>query len=561
MRSAHSERTLAQVPRDLKPALPWLIFCVAGLLAVCELTMINWARAPWLCCAGLTLLCAVATGAGCAFRQERVRYWAVIVCWAGTVLAILGLLWAKVYTLDFYHAILAGLLAASLVLASGHAANPADRIRWKILGLAWACIGALLWLSVAYAQNRSGAFHFGIVLNVAMLLVSRAWIRLPPMGIQTVNTMVLLLVGLPVADFFFRPSYRPHAYLDPAKKYYSYASTHGDPAMFYRWCRAYQQQWDLMGAGVFSSKFDPAVRVRLRPGGQGSFFDSRVCINSLGFRGPEFAAAKGSSYRIVVLGESTTFGCTINAEDKPWPEVLERIIQERLRPSRRVEVINAGVPANSLEHCLHRLPREILPLQPDLLISYHGINGFWMLGDSVPKFLGPSAPVYRQRPLKLLGDAEYRLRVMIYKRRTVANSQRGRPGFATPLETKYAKAYGRLMQIAQTNHIRLALANFSMAVNRTSPQDVVAFYRAGTGATDWHIRANAVHSQIVAELARQNPWVCFVDTHPGLDGEHELFIDLVHMTQQGRARLAETMFEAIKPALEEDLGPLHEAEK
>ena len=28
--------------------------------------------------------------------------------------------------------------------------------------------------------------------------------------------------------------------------------------------------------------------------------------------------------------KSTTFGVTLNPEDRPWPELLERMIQERL---------------------------------------------------------------------------------------------------------------------------------------------------------------------------------------------------------------------------------------
>ena len=107
-----------------------------------------------------------------------------------------------------------------------------------------------------------------------------------------------------------------------------------------------------------------------------------------------------------------------------------------------------------------------------------------------------------------------------------------------------------------TNGIRLALANFSMAVNQASDPKVIDFYRGGgTRAAYGFIRANAVHSLIVSQLAAQHPEVCFVDTHPHLDGEHEKFIDLIHFTGEGERQLAENIFAGIRNALEQDLGP------
>jgi hypothetical protein len=123
-----------------------------------------------------------------------------------------------------------------------------------------------------------------------------------------------------------------------------------------------------------------------------------ISINSLGFRGPEISASKDGAYRIVVLGESTTFGMTLQPEDQPWPEVLEQIIRQRLKTRRPVQVINAGVPAYTSTTIFSRLPGEILPLQPDMIISYHGANGFHMIDSSVLPPVGPAPPVTRNVP-------------------------------------------------------------------------------------------------------------------------------------------------------------------
>ena len=121
--------------------------------------------------------------------------------------------------------------------------------------------------------------------------------------------------------------------------------------------------------------------------------------------------------------------------------------------------------------------------------------------------------------------------------------------------TKFARAYQELVQVAQTNSIRLVLANFSMAVNTQSPPDVVDFYRSGFPQGQWQIQANVLHSRLVEQIAQQHPGICLVDAHPHLDGEHERFVDLVHLTQEGRQQLAETFYAAIKPILEQDLSP------
>ena len=63
-----------------------------------------------------------------------------------------------------------------------------------------------------------------------------------------------------------------------------------------------------------------------------------------------------------------------------------------------------------------------------------------------------------------------------------------------------------------------------------------------------------LHSRLVEQIAQQHPGICLVDTHPHLDGEHERFVDLVHLTQEGRQQLAETFYAAIKPILEQDVS-------
>jgi len=95
--------------------------------------------------------------------------------------------------------------------------------------------------------------------------------------------------------------------------------------------------------------------------------------NSLGFRGDEIAATKApGEFRIVCLGESTTYGAYIDDYKKSYPWLL----QQKLRSQgyTNVTVINAAAIGYTSLQSLISLETRILDLSPDLLIVYHGIN-------------------------------------------------------------------------------------------------------------------------------------------------------------------------------------------
>ena len=373
-------------------------------------------------------------------------------------------------------------------------------------------------------------------------------------GLQIVNTLVLLLVGLPAADlicqFHDKPQIRPETF----RNFYSYDRAKGNPAAFARAQEYYQHQLTILREQFFERTHQASPFLRLRPNSHGFLLLCPVSINSKGFRGREISREKGGIYRIVALGESTTFGMTYEPDDKPWPELLEQMIRERLKTRRPVEVINAGTPYYSLCDNLLRLPGQILPLKPDMIISYHGANGFNLIDSSLLRPVGRKLPLYEERPLKLAADFEYRIKVMHFLNRE-SQALHNRPTFANPMDTKYAEVYRQLIQIAATNGIRLMLANYSMPVTWKSDPAVIDFYQGGfrDPVPGW-IKANMIHSLILQQLASQHPEVCLIDTHPHLDGEHEKFTDLMHFTQEGRRQLAENIFAGIRKTLENDIG-------
>lgn len=90
--------------------------------------------------------------------------------------------------------------------------------------------------------------------------------------------------------------------------------------------------------------------------------------NHLGLRSPDISERKPEgTYRIVVLGSSNTMGYGVN-NDEIYTALLERWLNERLGPSRRVEVVNLAVSGDSPSRRLERLRQEAQRFQPDWLL-------------------------------------------------------------------------------------------------------------------------------------------------------------------------------------------------
>lgn len=96
--------------------------------------------------------------------------------------------------------------------------------------------------------------------------------------------------------------------------------------------------------------------------------------NCLGFRGSEIVQPKPSSrFRVVCMGESSTYGTGIDDDSKTYPARLEAHLK-RLSPDTDVEVINGGVGGyTSIENVL-RLLFHVIPLSPDLVVYYYTHN-------------------------------------------------------------------------------------------------------------------------------------------------------------------------------------------
>lgn len=100
----------------------------------------------------------------------------------------------------------------------------------------------------------------------------------------------------------------------------------------------------------------------------------RVSINSQGFRGGEIDQIKKPGVtRIVTLGSSSTFGY-YDRDNETYPYYLEQKLNKDSKTTGRFEVINLGIPHLRSEEILALFYAEAIPLLPDVVTFYEGVN-------------------------------------------------------------------------------------------------------------------------------------------------------------------------------------------
>ena len=111
-----------------------------------------------------------------------------------------------------------------------------------------------------------------------------------------------------------------------------------------------------------------------RPNQHMLYMTATVTTNGLGLRGAEIKPKRQDEFRILSLGESTSFGLFVN-DDETYAAVLQRQLNDRLETDR-FNVINAGIGAYTSFQSLTYLTLRGLDLEPDLVLFYHEYNDY-----------------------------------------------------------------------------------------------------------------------------------------------------------------------------------------
>jgi lysophospholipase L1-like esterase len=429
-----------------------------------------------------------------------------------------------------------------------------ERIRrWMpLLWALWAlCLGVAVWLmATGYRYDVAAYFYPGFCLIPFLLILSKRGVSRVLVH-NLINTWLLLTGLVLIWDLFEIPRKEESPEPPTTERAFSFEAAQGDPLVFRNWWTYYVREWGRLFELITEPGPPEGPRSRLIPNTEITFLNSQYSINSLGFRNREVSVDKGDQFRIVVLGESTTMGMTMEPEDRPWSEWLESFIRDEPGLMREVEIINAGVAAHTLGDSLARLQDEILPLNPDLIISYHGYNGFEQLtGTGLDLHEMPPFPI--PRPSKILERLEHQWRLAAYNRRRLNQDEafaHAALGDAGTLNSVCGQWNLRLVEATADAGIPLVLLSFNMAVNQESSEELIEFYRQSFLYVKFAIHANQIHTHLLKRLAKEHAGVEFLDTAPGLNGVHSHYIDLVHFTESGRELLAQNILSGLRPLL------------
>ena len=101
-----------------------------------------------------------------------------------------------------------------------------------------------------------------------------------------------------------------------------------------------------------------------------------VHVNSHGTRGRQFDVPKPpGTLRILMLGDSRTFGWGLSEAETVPPALVEAGLQKEMGAQRKVEVINCGVNAWSYSQMLVFFRERALAWQPDIVVWRMPIYG------------------------------------------------------------------------------------------------------------------------------------------------------------------------------------------
>jgi lysophospholipase L1-like esterase len=125
---------------------------------------------------------------------------------------------------------------------------------------------------------------------------------------------------------------------------------------------------------------DPEMSHQHRPNSHAFLLGADVQINSLGLRDNEISTNKPpGTYRVVVLGDSTTFGWGVHFEET-YPKLLEKSFNTN-PPSAQwkiYEVINTGIGNYNTAQEVASLKDRWLALNPDMILIG------WYINDAEP---------------------------------------------------------------------------------------------------------------------------------------------------------------------------------
>jgi lysophospholipase L1-like esterase len=289
-----------------------------------------------------------------------------------------------------------------------------------------------------------------------------------------------------------------------------------------------------------------------RPGYTNKASKVSLSINSLGFRGEEFAKKKPpGAVRIACVGGSTTF-CGEASDEGAWPAQLQKLLQAKY-PDVSIEVINAGVPGYRITESRRSLDRRVLPLKPDLVIYYEAQNDIAIDTRALARREGliaqddeyQSSFVKSLSSYSMLFDLVHKNAKILFAAR---DSSAGRlDSVPDDLPKRFIGELAEMSDSLAARKIPLVLSSFIVKYRRDQSRETqianadVAFYYTPWITIDGLFDAIETYNAAIAELSRAKK-IPFVDDRDAVTPDAKHFADFIHFTDAGCTQMAERFF-------------------
>ena len=294
---------------------------------------------------------------------------------------------------------------------------------------------------------------------------------------------------------------------------------------------------DLRTRGRSFIEAHPSRGFALKP----NFTNPLYHINSQGFRGEEFPANFVQQYyKVLALGESTTFGWQVN-NTATYPAQLNKIAtaQHTKIAHKTPYFINAGIPSYTSSQTLAYL-EEILStgsVQPDMILLNIMWNDIWY---SSIKNWHADILIYQKPPALLTWLTEHS-RLVHLVTMGFSNTEKLLDIENSPALQQYAHNLQAMLNLSQKYHVPLMFVE--------PPMD--ADHMAEHGLNEFQIRYSKTFFIEQARKYRhamhtvaENAHIPVLNHALSLDNLHQkaLFIDLLHPTVEGNAIMATNIY-------------------
>ncbi|MGC8927873.1 MAG: SGNH/GDSL hydrolase family protein [Myxococcota bacterium] len=123
------------------------------------------------------------------------------------------------------------------------------------------------------------------------------------------------------------------------------------------------------------------MRIKPFPGLEYDMLECKEClirINSFGLRGEEIKIPKPeNTIRVLIIGDSATFGAGVINNDETIPGRLQRLMDENPPiKGKRIEIINGGIPGYDIQEIYLHYKYKLKQLNSDIVIYNFFPNDF-----------------------------------------------------------------------------------------------------------------------------------------------------------------------------------------